>query len=149
MAEHDKNPARVNQYDPATYTRKGQTTRVVVREKPFIKSRTQRLLDFLRPSIRSGFNVVQGFELAKVMACVVFPIVMLLYWKHMQKKLPDQWESQFAGLQHRKLKEEVLQEPETDYFTIIDTFKERREKALEKKQRHVRNSDAQSNPPAA
>ncbi|RNF05611.1 hypothetical protein TraAM80_04439 [Trypanosoma rangeli] len=140
MSDH-KNPAPVNQYDSATYTRKGQTTRVVVRERSFIKSRTQRFIDFLRPSIRSGFNLVQGFELAKVMTCVAFPIFMLLYWKHMQKKLPDQWESQFAGLQHRKLKEEVLQERDTDYFTIIDTFKERRERALEKKQREVKNSN--------
>ncbi|KAH9593503.1 hypothetical protein LSM04_007513 [Trypanosoma melophagium] len=132
-------PARVNQYDSTTYTRKGQTTRVVIREKPFIKSRTQRLVDFLRPSIRTGFNVVQGFELAKVMACIVFPVFMMLYWKRVQKGLPDRWEGQFSGLQHRQLKEEVQQEQEreTDYFTIIDTFKERREKALKKKQMEV------------
>ncbi|EAN84232.1 hypothetical protein, conserved [Trypanosoma cruzi] len=142
MSEH-KNPARVDQYDSGTYTRKGQTTRVVVREKPFIKSRSQRFFEFLRPSTRTGFNVVQGFELAKVMVCIVFPIFMLLYWKRMQKRLPDQWESQFAGLQHRILKEDVLQEQETDYFTIIETFKERREKALQKKQKEAREANQQ------
>ncbi|RNC42600.1 hypothetical protein TcCL_NonESM07781 [Trypanosoma cruzi] len=142
MSEH-KNPARVDQYDSGTYTRKGQTTRVVVREKLFIKSRSQRFFEFLRPSTRTGFNVVQGFELAKVMVCIVFPIFMLLYWKRMQKRLPDQWESQFAGLQHRKLKEDVLQEQETDYFTIIETFKERREKALQKKQKEAREANQQ------
>ncbi|ORC89123.1 uncharacterized protein TM35_000131270 [Trypanosoma theileri] len=141
---NEKDAARVNQYDSATYTRKGLTTRVVIREKPFIKSRTQRLVDFLRPSIRTGFNVVQGFELAKVMGCVVLPVFMMLYWKRVQKGLPDRWEGQFSGLQHKQLKEEVQQqqEQETDYFTIIDTFKERREKALKKKQMEVMGGDA-------
>ncbi|AAZ13110.1 uncharacterized protein TEOVI_000916500 [Trypanosoma equiperdum] len=130
-------PANVDQYDSRTYTRKGLATRVVVREKPYVKSRSQRLVDFLRPSMRTGYNVVQGFELAKVMFCVIFPVFMLIYWKSVQRKLPDQWESQLSGLQHRQLKEEAVPEHDTDYFSIIETFQERREKALQKKQREV------------
>ncbi|KEG06915.1 hypothetical protein DQ04_11671020 [Trypanosoma grayi] len=133
-------PARVNQYDSSTHTRKGLNTRVVIREKPFVKSRSQRLVDFLRPSTRIGFNVVQGFELAKMMVCIVFPVFLMLYAKRVQQRLPDQWESQFGGLQHRQLKEDVVPETDTDYFTIIDTFKERREKALQKKQMEVRGA---------
>lgn len=126
-------PAPIDRYDAAQYTRRGENRRVVIREKPLLKSRAQRVFDFLRPSMRPGFNVVTGFELAKVMACIVFPVFILLYWKHVQKDLPNSWEKQFGGLQHRQFREDQLPEQETDYFTIMSTFQERREKALEKK----------------
>ncbi|KAG8341637.1 hypothetical protein ERJ75_001234100 [Trypanosoma vivax] len=132
-------PAPFDQYDSRTFTRKGLSTRVVVREKPFIKSRSQRIVEFLRPTMKYGYSVVQGFELAKVMVCIVLPVFMLMYWKHVQQKLPEQWESQFAKLQHRQLKEESVPEHDTDYFTIIDTFQQRRERALQRKQAETKD----------
>lgn len=130
-------PAKINHYDSRAYTRKGATQRVVVREKPLIKSRLQRLADYLRPTTRHGFNVVYTFELAKVMACIIFPVFMLLYWKRVQKNLPDSWEQQFGGLQHRQFREDQLPEQDTDYFSIIENFQERRDTALKKKQKEV------------
>jgi hypothetical protein len=130
-------PANINHYDSRAYTRKGATQRVVVREKPLLKSRMQRLADYLRPTTRHGFSVVYTFELAKVMACIIFPVFMLLYWKRVQKSLPDSWEQQFGGLQHRQFREDQLPEQDTDYFSIMENFQERREAALRKKQKEV------------
>lgn len=131
-------PARIDQYDSRAYTRKGGSRRVVVREKPLLKSRGQRLYDYLRPTTRHGFSVVGTFELAKVMACIVFPVFILLYWKRVQKDLPDNWEQQFGGLQHRQFREEqVSPDQNTDYFSIMEGFQERRDAALQKKQMEV------------
>ncbi|EPY24752.1 hypothetical protein STCU_04466 [Strigomonas culicis] len=132
-------PAKINQYDPHSYTRKGLNRKVIVREKPFLKSRGQRLYDYLRPTMRPGFNVVRGFELFKVMFCIICPVFMLLYWKRVEKDLPNTWERQFGGLQHRQFREDQLPEQETDYFSIINNFEERREKALDKKKKEVQN----------
>lgn len=132
-------PAKINQYDARNYTRKGENRRVVIREKPLLKSRFQRAMDFLRPSMRPGFNVITSFELSKVLACIVFPVFMLLYWKYVQKELPDTWERQFGGLQHRQFREDQLPEKDTDYFSIMNNFQERREAALEKKRKEVEN----------
>ncbi|KAG5478568.1 hypothetical protein LSCM4_04801 [Leishmania orientalis] len=126
-------PANINHYDARAYTRSGATRRVVVREKPLLKSRMQRIVDYLRPTTRHGFNIVGTFELSKVMICVVFPVFMLLYWKSKEKELPDSWEQQFGGLQHRQFREDEVPERETDYFSIIENFQERREAALQKK----------------
>ncbi|KAG5501333.1 hypothetical protein JIQ42_06334 [Leishmania sp. Namibia] len=126
-------PANINHYDARAYTRSGATRRVVVREKPLLKSRMQRIADYLRPTTRHGFNIVGTFELSKVMICVVFPVFMLLYWKAKEKELPDSWEQQFGGLQHRQFREDEVPERETDYFSIIENFQERREAALQKK----------------
>ncbi|KAG5478985.1 hypothetical protein CUR178_05567 [Leishmania enriettii] len=126
-------PANINHYDARAYTRSGATRRVVVREKPLLKSRMQRIVDYLRPTTRHGFNIVGTFELSKVMICVVFPVFMLLYWKSKEKELPDSWEQQFGGLQHRQFREDEVPERETDYFSIIENFQERRETALQKK----------------
>ena len=130
-------PENKNKYESSPYTPKGATQREVVREKPLIKSRLQRLADYLRPTTRHGFNVVYTFELAKVMACIIFPVFMLLYWKRVQKNLPDSWEQQFGGLQHRQFREDQLPEQDTDYFSIIENFQERRDTALKKKQKEV------------
>ncbi|AIN98614.1 hypothetical protein LPMP_231660 [Leishmania panamensis] len=132
-------PARIDHYDARTYTRKGATRRVVVREKPLFKSRMQRLVDYLRPTTRHGFNIVGAFELSKVMACIIFPVFMLLYWKNKEKELPDTWEQQFGGLQHRQFREDQLPEKETDYFSIMENFQERREAALQKKREALQN----------
>ncbi|KAK7196053.1 hypothetical protein NESM_000539300 [Novymonas esmeraldas] len=133
-------PANINHYDARAYTRNGATRRVVVREKPLLKSRLQRLADFLRPTTRHGFNVVGTFELSKVMACIIFPVFMLLYWKRVQKDLPDSWEQQFGGLQHRQFREDQVQAQDSDYFSIMEGFQERREAALLKKQEEVRQN---------
>lgn len=130
-------PSTINNYDSRNYTRKGLNRRVVVREKPLIKSRTQRLIAYLRPTMRYGFDTIQPFEIFKVMGCIIFPVFMLMYWKYRQKDLPDNWERQFGGLQHRQFRDDQLPEQETDYFSIMNTFEERREKALEKKRQEV------------
>ncbi|KAG5504863.1 hypothetical protein GH5_05494 [Leishmania sp. Ghana 2012 LV757] len=132
-------PANINHYDARAYTRSGATRRVVVREKPLLKSRMQRIVDYLRPTTRHGFNIVGTFELSKVMICVVFPVFMLLYWKSKEKELPDSWEQQFGGLQHRQFREDEVPERETDYFSIIENFQERREAALQKKRETLQN----------
>lgn len=132
-------PAKVQPYDARVYTRKGANRRVVIREKPLLKSRFQRTMDFLRPSMRPGFRVITGFEVSKVLACIMFPVFMLLYWKYLQKDLPDNWERQFGGLQHRQFREDQLPEKDTDYFTIMGNFQERRETALQKKRKEVEN----------
>lgn len=132
-------PANINKYDSRNYTRKGETRRVVIREKPLIRSRFQRTVAYLRPSMRPGFNVITGFELSKVLACIVFPVFMLLYWKYVQKELPDTWERQFGGLQNKQFREDQVPEQDTDYFSIMSSFQERREKALEKKRSDIQN----------
>ncbi|KAG5504479.1 hypothetical protein JKF63_04931 [Porcisia hertigi] len=132
-------PANIDHYDARAFTRKGATRRVVVREKPLLKSRMQRLADYLRPTTRHGFNVVGAFELGKMMACIIFPVFMLLYWKHKEKELPDSWEQQFGGLQHRQFREDQLPEQDTDYFSIMEGFQERREAALKRKQEALQN----------
>ncbi|KAG5478764.1 hypothetical protein LSCM1_06168 [Leishmania martiniquensis] len=132
-------PANINHYDARAYTQRGATRRVVVREKPLLKSRMQRIVDYLRPTTRHGFNIVGTFELSKVMLCIVFPVFMLLYWKSKEKDLPNSWEQQFGGLQHRQFREEELPERETDYFSIIENFQERREAALQKKRESLQN----------
>lgn len=134
----NSNPARVDQYDSRAYTRHGMNRRVVVREKPLLKSRTQRFIDYMRPTSRHGMSVIQGSELVKVMGCIIFPVFILLYWKRVQPGLPDSWEKQFGGLQNRQFREDQLQEADTDYFTIMENFQERREGALRAKQQQTK-----------
>lgn len=134
MTSSSYDAARINQYDSKTYTRNRINTRVVVREKPFVKSRSQRLMDWLRPSQRPGHSVIETMELLKVMGCIVFPVFALAYWKYYQQHLPDDWESKFHNLQHKQFKEDAVEAKSTDYFSIIDGFQERRAQALLKKQ---------------
>jgi hypothetical protein len=128
---------RINQYDSKTFTRNRINTRVVVKEKPLIKSRMQKLMEFMRPSQRPGHTVMDTWQMGKVMACFIFPVFMLGYWKNTQQRLPDEWESKFHNLQHKQFKEEQIEAKSTDYFSIIDNFQERRTEALLRKQKEV------------
>mmetsp|Transcript_17596 Transcript_17596/g.20030 ORF Transcript_17596/g.20030 Transcript_17596/m.20030 type:complete len:142 (+) Transcript_17596:31-456(+) len=125
--------ARLNHYDAKTYTRNRLNTRVVVKEKPLIRSRLQKVHEWFRPSMRPGHSVIETGQLVKMMVCIIAPVFMLAYWKYYQQRLPDDWETKFHNLQHRHFKEE--QDASTkDYFSIIDNFQERRAAALAKKQ---------------
>jgi hypothetical protein len=126
--------ARVDQYNSKTFTRNRINTRVVVREKPFLKSRSQRLRDWLRPSQRPGHSIIETMELLKVMGCIIFPVFALAFWKYYQQNLPDEWEGKFHGLQNKQHREDAVEAKSTDYFSIIDGFQERRAQALQKKQ---------------
>lgn len=124
---------RVNSYDSKTFTRNKLNTRVVVREKPFMKSRLQKFWEWAKPSQRTHMSLVDTLEMSKLMACIIFPVFMLLYWKHSQKELPEHWEKQFSGLQHGAYKEDNVEAATTDYFSIINDFEKRRSEALERR----------------
>ena len=123
----------VDKYDAKTYTRNRMNTRVVVKEKPFIRSRAQRVKDWLRPVTRTAHTAVDTSQLVKTMFCIIFPVIVVMVWRRKQEKLPDQWESQFHGLQHKQFVEENIETRSTDYFSITEDFQARRERALAKK----------------
>ena len=137
MSYSSNDPTRVNSYDSKTYTRNRVQTRVVVKEKPLLKSRTQKLVEWLRPTQRPGHGIVNTFEMGKVLLCIVFPVFMLGYWRYTQKALPDDWETKFGSMQNKQFKEEKVEASTVDYFTIIDQFQERRAEALQKKKEEV------------
>ena len=130
MSDNIKN---VNSYDAKTFTRNKLNTRVVCREKPFVRSRMQRVVQWLKPTTKTSQTMLDSLELSKLMLCIIFPVFMLLYWKMTKKDLPEHWEKQFSGLQNHQWKEENVEASTTDYFSIINDFEKRREGALERK----------------
>lgn len=127
-------PSRINHYDSKTYTRNTINTRVVIRAKPFVRSRVQKLWEWLRPTTMMEHEITDTAQIMKLVCLVIFPLFMFAYWKTRENSMPDQWEHQFAGLQNKPFVEEKVTQEDNDYFSIINDMEKRREKALAKKQ---------------
>eukprot|EP00744_Colponema_vietnamica_P014402 GILI01020166.1.p1 GENE.GILI01020166.1~~GILI01020166.1.p1 ORF type:complete len:173 (-),score=29.21 GILI01020166.1:109-627(-) len=125
---------RINQYDSNVYSRDRPRTRIVVREKPFVQSRKERLWTWLKPSTLAGDSLVDSLQLGKMAALIVLPLLMILAWKFTQKGAPAALEAKTRGFQNRAPIEDgdANNADSIDYFTVIDKFQERRERALSK-----------------
>ena len=125
---------RINQYDSKAMSRNRMQTRVVVREKPFLQSRKERIWAWMKPKHTMGDSVVDGLELFKIGSMVVMPLFMIGVWKVYQTGAHAAVENKTKGLQNRPfIEDEESHSQNTDYFSVIDQFQERREAALQKK----------------
>lgn len=127
-------PSRVNNYDSKTFTRNAINTRIVLRHKPFVQSRGERLWQWLRPTMLMTTELTDTAQLMKLVALVIAPLFMFAIWKAREASMPDQWEHQFMGLQNKPFVEEKVGNESNDYFTIMNDFEKRRDAALKKKQ---------------
>lgn len=131
-----QNINRINQYDSNVYSRERPRTRIVVREKPFVQSRKERIWNWLKPSARVGDTLVDSLQLSKMAGLIVLPLLMILAWKFTQKGAPAALEAKTRGFQNRAPIDDgdANNADSVDYFSVIDKFQERRERALSKLQ---------------
>ena len=126
-------PQNVNMYDSKSYSRGRANTRVVVKEKPPVKSLFQRLYDYMKPATTQGEDELDTLQILKFLGYLAMPVVVLIVWKRWMVKLPDQWEQQLAGLQIRETKEgKEYEAAHKSYFNVIDDLEARRLKAIER-----------------
>ena len=130
-----QNINRINNYDSNVYSRDRPRTRIVVREKPFVQSRSERIWAWLKPSHSGGESLVDGLQLAKMAGLMVMPLFMILMWRRTQKDAPAALEAKSKGFQSRTYFDDGESHSDSvDYFTVIDNFEERRATALAKLQ---------------
>lgn len=132
-AQSERKVENVNMYDARAYSRNRINTRVVVRNKPVVKSWRQKLFDYLKPQMQGGTELLDTLQLLKLLGFLTAPIFILMLWKHMMKKLPDTWEQQIAGLQNRENRESEIEARTVSYFDVIDDLETKRDKALERR----------------
>ena len=135
LATNSNGVNRINQYDHKAIHRNKMQTRVVVREKPFLQSRKERIWEWMKPKHHMGDSLVDGLELFKIGSLIVMPLFMIGVWKVYQTGAHAAVENKTKGLQAKPLiEDDESHSQNTDYFSVIDKFQERREAALQKKQ---------------
>ena len=131
----------INMYNHNSYCRNKRGTRVIIREKPPIKSLFQRFIEYMKPSIILGDSMMDVYQLLKVAVLFFIPLLALFNWRNKADKLPDQWEQQLAPLQHKELKtEDEVDAKVLSYFSVIDDLENRRNAAIEGNEYYGRGS---------